>query len=82
MQAGPETTCIRNKTGNRCAERNTGLLNRGDGRGGDIFLAIFCTSHDVLRDESSGDTHTNTDQGDWQEQSCNRSRRHHHSNPQ
>jgi hypothetical protein len=48
MQAGPETTGICNKTGYRCAKRDTGLLNRGDGSGGDIFLAIFRTAHDVL----------------------------------
>jgi hypothetical protein len=32
MQAVPKTAGIRNQSGNRCAERNTGLLNRGDGR--------------------------------------------------
>ena len=82
MQAGPETTGIRNNTGNRCAERNTGLLNRGYGSRGDIFLATFRTAHDVLQDESPGDADTSTDQRNRQEQGYNGPGRHHHGNPQ
>jgi len=82
MQAVPEAAGIRNKTGNCCAERNTGLLNRGDGRGGDVLLAMFCASHDALKDESPADANTNADQEDRQEQSSNRPGHHHHSNPQ
>ena len=51
-QAITETAGIRNKSGNRCAERNTGLLDRGDGRGSDVLLAMFRASHDVLKDEA------------------------------
>jgi hypothetical protein len=35
MQAVAETAGIRNKAGNCCAERNTGLLNRASGAGAD-----------------------------------------------
>jgi len=82
MQAVSETAGIRNKSGNRCTERNTGLLDRGDGRGSDVLLAMFRASHDVLKDESPADANTNADQGDWQEQSSNRPGHHHYGNPQ
>ena len=82
MQAVPEAAGIRNKTGNRCAERNTGLLNRGDGRGSDVLLARFRASHDALSNESPADTDADADQGDWQEQSSNRPRRHQQTNPE
>jgi len=62
MQAVAKTAGIRNKAGNCCAERNAGLLNRSDGRGGDILLAMFRASHDALRDESPADADTNADQ--------------------
>ena len=82
MQAIPETTGIRYKTGKRGAERDTRLLNRGDRCGGDIFLALFRTAHDVLQDESPRDADTGTDQRNRQEQGCNGSGRHRHGNPQ
>ena len=62
MQAVTETAGIRNKSGNRCAERNTGLFDRGDGRGSDVLLAMFRASHDVLKDESPADANANADQ--------------------
>ena len=82
MQAVPETAGIRNETGNRRAERNTALLNRGDGRRSDVLLAVFRASHDALSDKSPADTDTNADQKDRQQLGRNRPGRHQQSKPE
>src|SRR6202022_3648013 len=64
------------------AERNTGLLNRGDGRGSDVLLATFRASHDALSDKSPADTDTNADQKDRQQQGSKRPGRHQQPKPE
>jgi hypothetical protein len=81
MQAVPETAGIRNQSSNRCAERDTGLLHRGDGRGSNVFLAAFRPSHDALKDESPANADTDADQRDWQQQDRSRPGRHQQTDP-
>jgi hypothetical protein len=50
-QAVRQPASVRDETGRSCTERQAGLLNGGNGRGGNVLFTVLCSAHDALRDE-------------------------------